>query len=80
MNIVVQQLNGIDPVVEKLAKPAINRMLYPAGHLNDDLEAHIKALVAIELQAKVKPLETIENPATERLCGDSRVKPGNEVD
>jgi hypothetical protein len=80
MNIVVQQLNGVDPVVEKLAKPAINRALYPSTHRNDDLEAHIKALVAIELQAKVQPLETIDTPATARLCDDLGAKPGSELD
>ncbi len=37
MNIVVQQLSGADPVVEKLAKPAIDRELYPSTHGNDDL-------------------------------------------
>ena len=80
MNIVVQQLSGADPVVERLAKPAIDRLMYPSTHGNDDLKAHIRALVAIELQAKIKPLETIETPATVRLCGDSGVNPGNEVD
>lgn len=80
LTVVVQQLNGVDPVVEKLAKPAISRALYPSTHRNDDLEAHIKAVVAIELQAKVKPLETIETPVMARLCDDSVVKPGNELD
>ena len=80
MNIVVQQLSGADPVVEKLAKPAIDRVTYPALHRNDDMEAHIRALVAIELQAKVKPLETIETPVTARLCDKSGVKPGSELD
>ena len=70
MNIVLQQLSGVDPVVEKLAKPVIDRALYPSTHGNDDLKAHIRALVAIELQAKVRPLETIEAPATARLCND----------
>jgi hypothetical protein len=79
MNIVVQQLSGADPVVEKLAKPAIDRVMYPATYANDDLKAHIRALVAIELQAKVKPLETIETPAVARLCGDSGVKQSNEL-
>lgn len=80
MNIVVQQLSGADPVVEKLAKPAISRALYPSSHRNDDFEAHIKALVSIELQAKVKPLETIETTTTARLCDDSGAKPSNELD
>ena len=80
INIVVQQLSGADPVVEKLAKPAIDRALYPCGHENDAYKAHIRALVAAELQTKIKPMETIETPATARLCDDSRVKPGNELD
>jgi hypothetical protein len=71
MNIVVQQLSGADPVVERLAKPAIDRAMYPATYGNDDLKAHIRALVAIELQAKVQPLETIEAPTTARLTDDS---------
>ena len=36
LNIVVQQLSGADPVVEKLAKPAIDRAMYPSTHGNDD--------------------------------------------
>lgn len=80
MNIVVQQLNGADPLVEKLAKPAIDRLLYPSNCGNDDLKAHIRALVAMELQSKVDPLDTIETPATARLCDTSGLKPGNETD
>ncbi len=79
MNIVVRQLSGADPLVERLAKPAIDRMKYPSMHVNDDLEAHIRALVAAELEGKVIPIETIENPATMRLCDDSGAKPGNEL-
>lgn len=80
MNIAVQQLSGADPLVEKLAKPAIDRALYPSGSTNDDFKTYIRALVAAELQTKVKPLETIETPATARLCNDSGVKQGNELD
>ena len=80
MNIVVQQLSGADPVVEKLAKPAIDHALYPSGSTNNDFKAHIRALVAAELQTKVRPLETIESPATARICDDSGVKQGNELD
>ena len=74
----VQQLSGLDPLVERLAKPAIDRMEYPSMHRNDDLQAHIRALVAAELQGKITPMETIETPATARLSDDSRAKPGNE--
>ena len=79
MNIVVQQLSGTDPLVEKLAKPAIERILYPSINQNDDLKAHIRALVAAEIQDKVKPLETIENPITMRITDESGAKPGNEL-
>ena len=79
MNIVVQQLSGADPLVERLAKPAIDRMEYPSLHRNDDLKDHIRALVAAEMQGKVKPLETIENPITMRLTDDSGAKPGGEL-
>lgn len=74
MNIVVQQLSGADPLVEKLAKPAIDRILYPPTNQNDDLKAHIRALVAVEIQDKVKPLETIETPITARLTDDLTAK------
>ena len=70
MNIVVQQLSGTDPVVEKLAKPAIHRMEYPSLHRNDDLNDHIRTLVAAEMERKIKPLETIETPKMARLPGD----------
>lgn len=80
MNIVVQQLGGADPVVERLAKPAIDRLLYPGMHSDDDLKAHIRALVATELQAKVQTLETIETPATARLTDDSGANRTGEPD
>lgn len=69
LNIVVQQLNGLDPLVNRLAKPMIDREKYPSMHTNDAYEAHIRALVASELTTKVKTLETIENPASMRASG-----------
>ena len=48
--------------------------------MTEAYKAHIRALVAIELQAKVKPLETIESSATARLCDDLGVNPGNKLD
>jgi hypothetical protein len=70
LNIVVQQLNGADPLVERLAKPAIHQQSYPSMHKNDAYEAHIRALVAAELATKIKTLETIENPVSMRASGD----------
>jgi hypothetical protein len=80
MTIVVQQLSGSDPVVEKLAKPAIDRALYPSTQVTDDLKAQIRALVAAELQRKVQPLEIIESPAMARLGDDSTGKSASELD
>lgn len=74
LNIVVQQLSGADPLVEKLANPVFRRMEYPGTYRDDDLKAQIRAMVAAELQAKVKPMETIETPATARLTDESTTK------
>ena len=71
LTVVVQQLNGSDPLVEKLAGPVIHRQKYPGMHANDGPEAQIRALVAAELAEKVRTVETIENQATARLSGPS---------
>lgn len=71
LNIVVQQLNGADPLVEKLAATAIHRQKYPSMHANDGWEAQIRALVAAELADKVRAAETIENPVVARLPDES---------
>ena len=71
LNIVVQQLNGADPLVERLSKPLIDRQKYPSMHANDGWEAQIRALVAAELADKVRAVETIENPAVARLPDES---------
>ena len=74
LNIVVQQLNGLDPLVNRLAKPVIDREKYPSMHTNDAYEAHIRALVATELVTKVKTLEAIENLASMRASDDIEAK------
>lgn len=51
VTVVVQQLSGRDPVVEKLAKPHIDRLKYPSLGAHDDLEDTIKGLMAAELWA-----------------------------
>ena len=71
LNIVVQQLNGVDPLVNKLAQPLINRELHPSLHQNDAYEAYMRQQIATELQQKFKHIETIENPASMRASGDS---------
>jgi len=71
LTVVVQQLNGADPVVNKLAAPAIQRHKYPGLGGNDDFEDGIRALIAAELAQKVRTVETIENLATARVSGPS---------
>lgn len=71
LNIVVQQLNGIDPLVNKLAQPLINRELHPSLHQNDAYEAYMRQQVATELQQKFQHVETFENPTSMRASGDS---------
>lgn len=71
LNIVVQQLNGADPLVDKLARPLIDRQKYPSMHADDGWQAQIRALVAAELSEKVRMPETIENPVTARLTDES---------
>ena len=71
LTVVVAQLNGFDPLVNRLAKPTIDRQKYPSLHGNDDFEDGIRALVAAELSEKIKPVETIENPASARTGGPS---------
>ncbi len=61
LNIVVQQLSGTDPLVERLARPVINQRTYPSLHENDGYEAHIRAQIAAELATKMQQAETIEN-------------------
>jgi hypothetical protein len=71
LTVVVQQLNGNNPLVEKLANPVINQYKYPDLHRNDAWESQIKALVAAELAEKIPTMETISNPEPARLAVDS---------
>ena len=74
LTVVVQQLNGADPLVDRLARPLIDREKYPSLHTDDGWQAQIRALVAAELADKVRKVraaEAIENPATARLPDES---------
>jgi hypothetical protein len=71
LTVVVQQLNGVDPLVNKLAGPLIQRAKYPETHGDDTYTAYIRQQVATELQQKVRTPETIENPASMRSSGGS---------
>lgn len=58
LTVVVQQLNGDNPLVNRLAKPVIDQYQYPALHEDDALEAQIKALIAAELAEKLPEVKT----------------------
>jgi len=62
LTVVVQQLSGRDPLVEKLAKPHIDRVEDPALHADDDINDALKAQVAAELRALEAQKSTL--PAT----------------
>lgn len=70
LTVVVQQLNGDNPLVNRLANPVIDQYKYPNSHRNDTWEAQIKALVAAELAQKISALETISKPEPTRLADD----------
>lgn len=69
LTVVVQQLNGADLLIDKLAREAIHSAKFP--HSERGWKDGIKALVAAELAEKVRNVETIENQATARVSGPS---------
>ncbi len=58
----MQQLNGADPLVERLAKPHLDRVRFPNPHQDDDWEDSLKAMVAAELAKKLLTTETTTTP------------------
>ena len=71
LTVVVNQLNGADPLVNSIAKPHIDREKYPLIHVDDAYEDRIRTQIASELQRSIKMVESIENPASMRVNGDS---------
>jgi hypothetical protein len=69
LTVVVQQLNGTDPLIDKLAREAIQSVKFPDSERS--WKDRIKTLVAAELAEKVCTVETIENLATARVTGAS---------
>ena len=72
LTVVVQQLNGADPLIDKLAQKAIHSVKFPDS--DGGWKDRIKAVVAAELAEKLRTVETIENPATARVLGPSAVE------
>lgn len=71
LTVVVQQLNGDNPLINRLANPVIDQYEYPNLHQNDAWQAQIKALVAAELAQKIPALETVQKPQPSRVTADS---------
>ncbi|MGA7384682.1 MAG: hypothetical protein WBW81_08355 [Methylocella sp.] len=75
LTVIVQQLSGRDPLVDKRAKLYIDRAEYPSLHADDDFKDALKARVADELRAleaqKSNPPETGTNADRTRLSADS---------
>ena len=75
LTVIVQQLSGRDPLVDKLAKPHIDRAEYPSLHADDDFKDALKARVADELRAleaqKSNTPEPGANADRTRLPADS---------
>ena len=75
LTVIVQQLSGRDPLVDRLAKPHIDRAEYPSLHADDDFKDALKARVADELRAleaqKSNTPEPGANADRTRLSADS---------
>jgi hypothetical protein len=75
LTVIVQQLSGRDPLLERLAKPHIDRTEYPSLHAGDDFKDALKARVADELWAleaqKSNTPETGADADGARLSADS---------
>jgi hypothetical protein len=67
LTVVVQQLNGADPVIDKLVQKAVHSVQFPDSE--GGWKDRIRALVTSELAEKVRTVETIENQATARVSG-----------
>jgi hypothetical protein len=75
LTVIVQQLSGRDPLVERLAKPHIDRANYPSRGANDDFEGAMREQIGSELRAleaqKSNMEETGANADGTRLSADT---------
>jgi hypothetical protein len=70
LTVVVQQLNGDNPLVNRLSKTVIDQHKYPSLHEDDAWEDQIKAIIATELAEKIPEIKTIVSPEPARLSED----------
>ncbi|MBM4208252.1 MAG: hypothetical protein FJ190_09650 [Gammaproteobacteria bacterium] len=70
LTVVVQQLNGDNPLINRLANPVIDQYKYPEMHRNDDWQAQIKAIIAAELAEKIPVMEAPSTSEQTRVEAD----------
>ena len=70
LTVVVQQLNGDSPLVNKLANQVINQHKYPSLQADTAWEEQIKVIIATELAEKIPAIKTSASPEPERLSAD----------
>ncbi|MDR0379987.1 MAG: hypothetical protein LBI62_08625 [Candidatus Accumulibacter sp.] len=76
LTVLVQQWSASDPLAERLAKPIIDRNLYPNLHENDDLRDAVRTAITAELTKTIENGKPSKTPATldkARDSGDSAV-------
>jgi hypothetical protein len=66
LTVVVNQWSGKDPVADRLAKPLIDRELYPSMHQNDAWLEGIRTAISAELAEKLLPPKIAEGQVTAR--------------
>ena len=71
LTVVVNQWSGKDPVTDRLAKPLIDRELYPSMHQNDAWQEGIRSAIATELAEKLPPPEIAEDQVAARVSTES---------
>lgn len=71
LTVIVQQLSGDNPLVNRLAKPVLEQYKYPSLHENDGWQDQIKALIAAELAEKVPNIKTSSSLDSARLTANS---------
>ena len=71
LTVVVQQLSGNDPLVEKLSKPHIDRLEFPSLYASDGLKDSLKSQVADEL----RELEAQKSKLSEASQSTDKTKP-----
>jgi NAD(P)H-dependent flavin oxidoreductase YrpB (nitropropane dioxygenase family) len=70
LTVVVQQLNGDNPLINRLSKTVIDQHKYPSLHEDDAWEDQIKAIIAAELAEKIPTIKTIVSPELARVTVD----------